>query len=93
MTDIFTPFGAPQKALHLHLEEAKKSPKHLGHEYMIFEKYDGWFMYIDVTMPRLPSILAVTVCPTSTLEHGSSSGSGEHPYRAKIAINEMCFIN
>ena len=47
MTDIFAPFGAPQKALHLHLEEAKKSPKHLGHEYMIFEKYDGWFMYVD----------------------------------------------
>ena len=47
MADIFAPFGAPQKALHLHLEEAKKSPKHLGHEYMIFEKYDGWFMYVD----------------------------------------------
>ena len=47
MPDIFAPFGAPQKALHLHLEEAKKSPKHLGHEYMIFEKYDGWFMYVD----------------------------------------------
>lgn len=36
-----------QKALHLHLEEEKKSPKHLGHEYAIFEKYDGWYMYVD----------------------------------------------
>ncbi|QTQ06827.1 DNA ligase [Aeromonas phage PVN03] len=38
---------AIQKALHLHLEEAKRSPKHLGVEYAIFEKYDGWYMYVD----------------------------------------------
>lgn len=36
-----------QKALHLHLEEDKKAPKHLGHEYAVFEKYDGWYMYVD----------------------------------------------
>ncbi len=38
----------PQKALHLHLEEAKKNPKHLGHEYMVFEKHDGWYGYVDL---------------------------------------------
>ena len=36
-----------QKALHLYIEEEKKAPKHLGHEYAIFEKYDGWYMYVD----------------------------------------------
>lgn len=36
-----------QKALHLHIEEDKKAPKHLGQEYAIFEKYDGWYMYVD----------------------------------------------
>lgn len=36
-----------QKALHLHIEEEKKKPKHLGLEYMIFEKHDGWFGYLD----------------------------------------------
>lgn len=33
-----------QKALHLHLEEAKKNPKHLGKDYWVFEKYDGWYV-------------------------------------------------
>ena len=36
-----------QKALHLHLEEAKKNPKHLGRSYMVFEKHDGWFGTLD----------------------------------------------
>ena len=36
-----------QKALHLHIEEAKKNPKHIGLEYMLFEKHDGWFGYLD----------------------------------------------
>ncbi len=31
-----------QKALHLHLEQAKKTPKCVG-DYMMFEKHDGWF--------------------------------------------------
>lgn len=37
----------PQKALHLYLDEDKKKPAHIGHIYYIFEKYDGWYMYID----------------------------------------------
>ena len=36
----------PQKTLHLHLEEAKKKPK-LSHDYMVSEKYDGWYVYSD----------------------------------------------
>lgn len=36
----------PQKVLHLHLEEAKKKPK-LSHEYMVSEKFDGWYVYSD----------------------------------------------
>lgn len=36
-----------QKALHLHLELEKKKPKCIGNEYMIFEKYDGWYGYSD----------------------------------------------
>ena len=36
----------PQKVLHLHLEEAKKTPKISGF-YMITEKLDGWYAYID----------------------------------------------
>jgi ATP-dependent DNA ligase len=38
---------AVQKALHLHLEEEKKAPKHLGHMYAVMEKFDGWYMYVD----------------------------------------------
>lgn len=36
-----------QKALHLHLEMEKRSPKCIGAEYAVFEKYDGWYMYVD----------------------------------------------
>ena len=36
-----------QKAKHLHLEMAKKKPDCVGKEYMIFEKHDGWFGYLD----------------------------------------------
>lgn len=39
----------PQKALHLHIEEEKKKPKHLGHDYAVFEKYDGWYGYLDLS--------------------------------------------
>ncbi len=35
-----------QKVKHLHLEEAKKNPNIL-HEYIVTEKYDGWFTYVD----------------------------------------------
>jgi len=40
-------FGVPQKALHLHKDEDLKTPKHQGRSYMIMEKFDGWFMYVD----------------------------------------------
>ena len=43
--NVFGVFGAPQKALHLHIEEAKKAPKHIGKDYVVMEKFDGWFMY------------------------------------------------
>lgn len=36
----------PQKVLHLHLEEAKKKPKITG-GYIVTEKLDGWYGYID----------------------------------------------
>jgi ATP-dependent DNA ligase len=36
----------PQKVLHLHLEEAKKKPKITG-RYIVTEKLDGWYGYID----------------------------------------------
>lgn len=39
----------PQQALHLHIEEEKKNPKHLGHDYAVFEKYDGWYGYLDLS--------------------------------------------
>lgn len=38
----------PQKAQHLYIEEDKKNPKHLGKEYAIFEKYDGWYGYCNL---------------------------------------------
>ena len=38
---------APQKALHLYKDEELKKPNHIGKEYAVMEKYDGWFMYID----------------------------------------------
>jgi ATP-dependent DNA ligase len=37
-----------QKVLHLHLEQEKKKPKHHGHDYIITEKHDGWFGYLDL---------------------------------------------
>ncbi len=37
----------PMKPLHLYKEEEKKKPQHLGKEYMIFEKYDGWYGYYE----------------------------------------------
>lgn len=38
----------PQKALHLYIELDKKKPKCTGHDYAIFEKYDGWYGYMDL---------------------------------------------
>ena len=38
----------PQKALHLFAEMEKKKPKCVGQEYAIFEKYDGWYGYLDL---------------------------------------------
>jgi len=37
----------PQKALHLYDEESKKKPKTAG-VFAIFEKYDGWYGYLDI---------------------------------------------
>lgn len=37
----------PQKAKHLHLEAEKKNPTFVGKKYAIFEKYDGWYGYLD----------------------------------------------
>ena len=37
-----------QKAKHLYLELDKKKPACEGVEYAIFEKYDGWYGYIDL---------------------------------------------
>jgi ATP-dependent DNA ligase len=36
-----------QKALHLHLDLEKKTPKHHG-QYMMFEKHDGWYGTLDL---------------------------------------------
>ena len=41
----------PQKAKHLYAEEEKKKPAHLTHNYMIFEKHDGWYGYMDIGSP------------------------------------------
>lgn len=41
----------PQKALHLYIEEEKKYPKYRDHEYIMFEKYDGWYGYKDPGKP------------------------------------------
>lgn len=41
----------PQKAKHLYAEEEKKNPAHIGHDYMIFEKHDGWYGYMDIGSP------------------------------------------
>tara|TARA_R110000824_G_C15233132_1_gene679106 strand:- start:24583 stop:25431 length:849 start_codon:yes stop_codon:yes gene_type:complete len=41
----------PQKAKHLYAEEEKKNPAHLGHNYTIFEKHDGWYGFMDVGDP------------------------------------------
>ena len=37
----------PQKAFHLHEDEDKKKPKHVGQTYMVTEKKDGWYGYYD----------------------------------------------
>lgn len=37
----------PQKALHLHEDLDKKTPKSIGKYYYMFEKYDGWYGYYD----------------------------------------------
>lgn len=41
----------PQKAKHLYAEEEKKNPAHLNQNYMIFEKHDGWYGYMDIGSP------------------------------------------
>jgi ATP-dependent DNA ligase len=58
--DIFGLFGKPQKAKHLHLEEALKNPKHIGEDYAVMEKLDGWYMYIDCINGKWDSIRSKT---------------------------------
>jgi hypothetical protein len=36
----------PQKALHLYVEEQKKKPN-IHHDYIVSEKLDGWYTYVD----------------------------------------------
>jgi len=38
-----------QQVKHLHLELEKKSPN-IAHDYMVFEKLDGWYCYIDYSV-------------------------------------------
>lgn len=45
----------PQKALHLFQEEDKKKPKFIGHNYMLFEKHDGWYGYLDFPSCKIHS--------------------------------------
>ena len=37
----------PQKAKHYHLEKEKRNPHYTGKDYLVFEKHDGWYGYID----------------------------------------------
>jgi ATP-dependent DNA ligase len=41
----------PQKAKHLYLELEKKRPACLDVDYTVFEKYDGWYGYLDHGQP------------------------------------------
>ena len=54
----------PQKVQHLYLELAKKNPKCIGQDYMVFEKHDGWYGYLDHGQPiksrRMRSIPSLT---------------------------------
>jgi len=54
----------PQKAKHLYAEEEKKNPAHLTHNYMIFEKHDGWYGYMDIGSPIMSR--QVRVIPSMT---------------------------
>ena len=45
----------PQKALHLFTEADKKKPKFVGHSYMMFEKHDGWYGYLDFPSCKIHS--------------------------------------
>lgn len=45
----------PQKALHLFQEMDKKKPKCIGHNYMMFEKHDGWYGYLDFPSCKIHS--------------------------------------
>lgn len=47
-----------QKAKHLYQELDKKKPACVGVEYAIFEKYDGWYGYIDLDGTTTPRIMS-----------------------------------
>jgi ATP-dependent DNA ligase len=44
-----------QKALHLHIEEDKKTPNYRARMYGMFEKYDGWYGYLDTEVGKIKS--------------------------------------
>lgn len=50
----------PQKALHFHLEEAKRNPKYKGKAYAVLEKYDGWYVYVDIVNGKSQGIRSKT---------------------------------
>tara|TARA_R110000822_G_scaffold46604_4_gene123983 strand:+ start:1209 stop:2081 length:873 start_codon:yes stop_codon:yes gene_type:complete len=45
----------PQKALHLFQEADKKKPKFTGHHYMMLEKHDGWYGFLDFPSCKIHS--------------------------------------
>lgn len=45
----------PQKALHLFQDLDKKKPKSTDEFYYMFEKYDGWYGYMDTQRPEILS--------------------------------------
>lgn len=58
----------PQKAKHLYLEEDKKRPAFIGNDYMMLEKHDGWYGYLDFpscvihsrAMREIPSLVELS---------------------------------
>lgn len=57
----------PQKALHLH--EAKKVRKFSFGEYMVFEKLDGWYCYIDCVDGKWDVLRSRAMREISSLNH------------------------
>lgn len=56
----------PQKALHLHEDLDKKTPKSTGKFYYMFEKYDGWYGYYDFCVDNVIKSRACREIPSLT---------------------------